>query len=63
MFNAALRDSMLTLPGLISLLALIFLIIIVANASFRVLRQYERAVLLTLGRTCRSTRPASRCGS
>ncbi len=41
---------MLTLAGLITPLVLLFFILIVANASFRVLRQYERAVMFTLGR-------------
>ena len=41
---------MLTLSGLITPIVLVFLILIVANASFRVLRQYERAVMFTLGR-------------
>ncbi|MGA3035894.1 MAG: slipin family protein [Vulcanimicrobiaceae bacterium] len=41
---------MLTLAGLITPIIIIILALSIANASFRVLRQYERAVMFTLGR-------------
>jgi regulator of protease activity HflC (stomatin/prohibitin superfamily) len=41
---------MLTLAGLITPIIVVLFVLAVANASFRVLRQYERAVMFTLGR-------------
>jgi hypothetical protein len=41
---------MFSLAGLVTPIVVIFLILIVANAAFRVLRQYERGVMFTLGR-------------
>jgi regulator of protease activity HflC (stomatin/prohibitin superfamily) len=41
---------MFSLAGLLTPIVVIFLILIVANAAFRVLRQYERGVMFTLGR-------------
>jgi regulator of protease activity HflC (stomatin/prohibitin superfamily) len=41
---------MFTLAGLLGPFALVLLIFILANASVRVLRQYERGVMFTLGR-------------
>jgi regulator of protease activity HflC (stomatin/prohibitin superfamily) len=41
---------MLPLAGLILPIVIIILALSIANASFRVLRQYERAVMFTLGR-------------
>ena len=41
---------MFTLAGLLGPFALLFLVGILANASVRVLRQYERGVMFTLGR-------------
>jgi len=42
--------SMFTLAGLLGPFALLFLVFILANASVRVLRQYERGVMFTFGR-------------
>jgi regulator of protease activity HflC (stomatin/prohibitin superfamily) len=41
---------MLTFAGLLTPIIIIFLLLITANASIRVLRQYERGVMFTLGR-------------
>jgi len=41
---------MLTFAGLLTPVIVIFLLLIIANASIRVLRQYERGVMFTLGR-------------
>jgi regulator of protease activity HflC (stomatin/prohibitin superfamily) len=44
------RNTMLSLAGLVTPIIIIFAVLILANASFRVLRQYERGVMFTLGR-------------
>ena len=41
---------MLPLAGLVTPIAVIFVLLILVSASFRVLRQYERGVMFTLGR-------------
>lgn len=41
---------MFTLATFITPIVIIFFMIVIANASFRVLRQYERGVMFTLGR-------------
>jgi regulator of protease activity HflC (stomatin/prohibitin superfamily) len=41
---------MISLSATVTTLVAIFLVLLIANASFRVLRQYERAVMFTLGR-------------
>jgi regulator of protease activity HflC (stomatin/prohibitin superfamily) len=41
---------MLTLAGLFTPIILIIVVLVVANASLRVLREYERGVMFTLGR-------------
>ncbi len=42
--------DMISLSATVTTLVAIFLVLLIANASFRVLRQYERAVMFTLGR-------------
>ena len=41
---------MFALSGLVTTLVVLFVLLVIANASFRVLRQYERGVMFTLGR-------------
>ena len=41
---------MLTLSGLFAPLVILVVLALLANASFRVLREYERGVVFTLGR-------------
>ncbi len=41
---------MLAFAGLLTPLIVVFLIFILISKSFRILRQYERAVVFTLGR-------------
>ena len=45
-----LRNNLLPLAGLVTPIAAIFVLLILVSASFRVLRQYERGVMFTLGR-------------
>ena len=45
-----LRNNLLPLAGLVTPIAVIFVLLILVSASFRVLRQYERGVMFTLGR-------------
>jgi regulator of protease activity HflC (stomatin/prohibitin superfamily) len=51
------RSSMFMLGGLLGPFALLVLLFILANASARVLRQYERGVMFTLGRFSRVRGP------
>lgn len=44
------RSSMLTFAALLTPIVVIFVALILINASIRVLRQYERGVMFTLGR-------------
>ncbi len=41
---------MLTVAGLLTPIIVIFVALIIVNASIRILRQYERGVMFTLGR-------------
>jgi regulator of protease activity HflC (stomatin/prohibitin superfamily) len=48
---------MLSLAGIVIPSVVVFALLILANASFRVLRQYERGVMFTLGRFSRVCGP------
>jgi regulator of protease activity HflC (stomatin/prohibitin superfamily) len=48
---------MLILSSIVPALIVLFLLVLLANASFRVLRQYERGVMFTLGRFSRVRGP------
>jgi regulator of protease activity HflC (stomatin/prohibitin superfamily) len=41
---------MFALSGIITIFAILIVVLMIANASFRVLRQYDRGVMFTLGR-------------
>jgi regulator of protease activity HflC (stomatin/prohibitin superfamily) len=48
--HALLGGPMFALSGIITIFAILIVVLMIANASFRVLRQYDRGVMFTLGR-------------